>query len=71
MHVFLSAMAVLWLFPVAYALLSSFRDYHYTQEHGYLSFGGFTLHNYSEAWERAEFTGKFLNTAYVVCPLCC
>ncbi len=68
MHVFLSAMAVLWLFPVAYALLSSFRDYHYTQEHGYLSFGGFTLHNYSEAWERAEFTGKFLNTAYVVVP---
>ena len=68
MHVFLTSMAVLWLFPVAYALISSFRDYHYTQKHGYLSFGGFTTKNYSQAWERADFTGKFINTLYVVVP---
>jgi multiple sugar transport system permease protein len=68
MHVFLSVMALLWLFPVFYALVSSFRDYHYTQEHGYLSLGGFTIHNYTEAWERADFTGKFINTLYVVVP---
>jgi multiple sugar transport system permease protein len=68
MHVFLSVMAIIWLFPVAYALISSFRDYHYTQAHGYLSFGGFTLNNYATAWERADFTQKFLNTAYVVVP---
>ncbi len=68
MHAFLSVMALVWLFPVAYALLSSFRDYHYTQAHGYLSFGGFTTKNYSDAWERADFTGKFLNTLYVTVP---
>ncbi len=42
LHAFLSVVAVLWLFPIGYALLSSFRTYAYTQEHGYLSFGGFT-----------------------------
>jgi multiple sugar transport system permease protein len=68
MHVFLTVMALLWLFPIAYAVLNSFRDYAYTQKHGYLSFGGFTLGNYSDAWERADFTGKFLNTFYITVP---
>jgi multiple sugar transport system permease protein len=68
MHVFLSVMAIVWLFPVVYAVITSFRDYHYTQEHGYLSFGGFTTRNYTDAWERADFTGKFINTLYVTVP---
>jgi multiple sugar transport system permease protein len=68
LHVFLIGLSLIWLFPLAYALLSSFRDYHYTQAHGYLSFGGYTFGNYTEAWERAGFTGKFLNTLYIVVP---
>jgi len=68
MHVFLSVIAILWLFPIGYALLSSFRTYAYTQEHGYLSFGGFTFANYKDAWERAGFTQHFINTAYVTIP---
>jgi multiple sugar transport system permease protein len=68
MHVFLTFMALAWLFPIVYAVLNSFRDYHYTQEHGYLSLGGFTLGNYKDAWERAGFTGKFLNTFYITAP---
>jgi multiple sugar transport system permease protein len=68
LHGFLTVMALLWLFPIAYAVLNSFRDYHYTQEHGYLSFGGFTLSNYQDAWERAGFTGKFINTLYITVP---
>jgi multiple sugar transport system permease protein len=68
LHAFLTIMSLIWLFPLLYALLSSFRDYHYTQDHGYLSFGGYTLENYKEAWERAGFTGKFLNTIYIVVP---
>jgi multiple sugar transport system permease protein len=68
MHVFLASMSLIWLFPIAYAMLNSFRDYHYTQQHGYLSFGGFTLANYKDAWERAAFTGKFLNTIYITVP---
>jgi multiple sugar transport system permease protein len=68
MHVFLSVIAVLWLFPIGYALLSSVRTYAYTQEHGYLSFGGFTLDNYKDAWQRADFTSHFVNTVYITVP---
>jgi multiple sugar transport system permease protein len=68
MHAFLIVTSLIWLFPIAYAIISSFRNYHYTQVHGYLSFGGFTLANYKDAWERAGFTGKFLNTFEITVP---
>jgi len=68
LHGFLLVMALLWLFPILWAVLNSFRDYSYTQKNGYLSFGGFTLDNYATAWERAGFTEKFLNSVYVTVP---
>jgi multiple sugar transport system permease protein len=68
LHGFLIVTALLWLFPILYALLSSFRTYAYTQEHGYLSFGGFTFDNYTDAWEQAGFTQHFINTLYITVP---
>ncbi len=68
LHGFLIVTALLWLFPIGYALLSSFRTYAYTQEHGYLSFGGFTFSNYTDAWEQANFTQHFINTLYITVP---
>ena len=68
LHGFLIVTALLWLFPIGYALLSSFRTYAYTQAHGYLSFGGFTFSNYTNAWERADFTQHFINTIYITVP---
>jgi multiple sugar transport system permease protein len=68
LHGFLIITALLWLFPIAYALLSSFRTYAYTQEHGYLSFGGFTFSNYTNAWDQADFTQHFINTIYITVP---
>ena len=68
LHVFLTVMAVLWLFPILWAIINSFRSYEYTQTNGYFSFGGFTLDNYSTAWERADFTKHFLNSIYVTVP---
>ena len=35
--IFLTITAIVWLFPVLYALLNSFRDYAYTAIHGYVS----------------------------------
>ena len=35
--------ALLWLFPLFWSVLSSLRDYNYTSEHGYISLGGWTL----------------------------
>ncbi len=68
MHTFLIIISILWLFPILYAVLSSVRTYAYTQQHGYLSFGGWTFKNYTDAWEQADFTQHFINTAYITIP---
>jgi multiple sugar transport system permease protein len=60
--------ALLWLFPLAWALFNSFRDYSYTATYGYASFGGFTLANYANAWERGNFTQHFLNSVAITVP---
>jgi multiple sugar transport system permease protein len=67
-QIFLAVVAVLWIFPVGYALINSFRDYAYTSTHGYLSFGGFTLKNYRDAWEQANFSHTMLNSAIITIP---
>jgi multiple sugar transport system permease protein len=69
LQVFLIVMAVGWLFPLLWAVFNSFRDYAYTQAHGYASLGGFTLHNYAEAWRRGEFTKHFINSLIIVIPV--
>lgn len=68
LHVFLAFMALAWLFPVAWAVLNSFRDYAYTSQHGYVSLGGWTLKNYTDAWEQGDFTKHFLNSVYITVP---
>lgn len=68
LHAFLLITALMWLFPLAWALFNSFRDYAYTATNGYASFGGFTLKNYADAWERGNFTQTFLNSVYVTVP---
>ncbi len=47
LYVTLVVVALVWLFPVVWAVYNSFRDYGYTALNGYVSFGGFTLDNYS------------------------
>lgn len=68
LQVFLIVTALAWLFPLAWALFNSFRDYAYTATHGYASFGGFTLRNYADAWERGDFTRTFLNSVIITVP---
>jgi multiple sugar transport system permease protein len=68
LHLFLIAMALAWLFPIAYALMNSFRNYAYTSKNGYLSWGGFTLDNYRNAWDQADFGRHFINTAEITIP---
>jgi multiple sugar transport system permease protein len=65
---FLIIVSLLWLFPLFWSVLSSLRDYQYTQTNGYISFGGWTLQNYVNAWERGNFTQHFLNSVYVTVP---
>jgi multiple sugar transport system permease protein len=67
-QVFLAVVALVWIFPVAYALLGSFRDYAYTAKHGYMSFGGFTFDNYKNAWQQANFSHTMLNSGIITVP---
>jgi len=68
LHVFLAVIALSWLFPLLWALLNSFRDYAYTAVHGYVSFGGFTLANYVNAWNQGNFGLHFWNSAVITVP---
>jgi multiple sugar transport system permease protein len=68
LHVFLWFVALSWLFPLGWAVLNSFRDYAYTAINGYVSFGGFTLQNYANAWNQGDFGLHFWNSAVITVP---
>lgn len=61
-------LALAWLFPLLWAVLSSFRDYGYTQQHSYFSFGGWTLTNYQRVWEDAGLGHYFVNSLIITVP---
>src|SRR6476620_3484705 len=68
MPVVLTLISLIWLFPLLLALVNSFRDYAYTAKNGYMSWGGFTLDNYKNAWEQADFGLHFWNSAIITVP---
>ena len=68
LQVFLIVMAVGWIFPIAWAVYNSLRDYNFTSTHGYFSFGGFTLKNYVNAWAEGDFGRTFYNSAVITVP---
>ncbi len=68
LQVFLVVVSLVWLFPVLWAVLNSFRDYAFTAQNGYVSFGGFTLQNYVNAWQQADFGQTLLNSAIITVP---
>ena len=68
LHVSLAVVALVWLFPLVWALINSFRDYAYTAAHGYVSLGGFTLRNYVNAWEQGDFGLHFWNSVVITVP---
>ncbi|EID76264.1 MULTISPECIES: carbohydrate ABC transporter permease [Rhodococcus] len=67
-YLLLTALALLWIFPLLWALYNSFRDYDYVLTHGYLSVGGFTLSNYTESWEVGGIPHYFLNSMLITIP---
>jgi multiple sugar transport system permease protein len=69
LHVFLLALAIVWLFPLAWAVYTSFRPYSDTASRGYVSLpGALTLDNYAAAWRDGELLGHFINTVLIVAP---
>ena len=69
LHAFLLTIALIWLFPLIWAVYTSFRPYSDTAENGYVSFtGNLSLVNYENAWARADIPHYFLNTVIIVAP---
>ena len=55
LHVFLIAISLLWLFPLAWAIYTSLRPFSDTSTHGYFSLPGeMNLDNYFTAWNQGE-----------------
>ncbi len=69
LHLFLFTMALVWLFPLLYALYTSLRPYADTARLGYVSIGGsYNVDNYVKAFTDGHLTSYFLNTLIVVVP---
>jgi multiple sugar transport system permease protein len=66
--VIMAVLALVWLFPLVWALINSFPDYDYTQANGYLSFAGWTTTNSEEAWSRGNFGLHMKNSLLVTVP---
>jgi len=66
--VVMAVLALLWLFPLIWAVLNSFRSYAYTQRNGYFSFGGWTFDNYQNVWENADLGKYFVNSLIITVP---
>lgn len=70
LHVFLIAMALLWLVPIGTALYNSFRFFEAdTQPNGVFAWPErLTLQNYRDAWSHGGMRHTLFNTAVIVLP---
>jgi multiple sugar transport system permease protein len=69
LHAFLIVSSLVWLFPLAWAVYTSFRSYTDTARNGYVSIASsLTLENYANAWARGQIPMFFLNTIVILVP---
>jgi multiple sugar transport system permease protein len=69
LYVFLTFMAITWLFPLLWAVFASLRPYKDTLANGYISLPSvLNLDNYARAWSQGEFAKFYLNSLIVAVP---
>ncbi len=69
LHGFLLAISLVWLFPLLWAVYTSFRPFSDTAQNGYVSIARtLTLDNYVNAWNDSELVRYFFNTVIIVVP---
>ena len=68
LHAFLIVIALIWLFPLLWRSTTRSATTTTPPKHGYLSFGGFTFDNYTDAWEQGDFAQYFLNSLIITVP---
>ena len=68
-HIFLVAMAVMWLIPLGWALYTALLPVASTNEHGYFSVAGdFNFDNFVQAWTQGGFATYFWNSVIITVP---
>jgi multiple sugar transport system permease protein len=69
LHAFLIVTAIVWLFPILWAVYTSFRPYADTATNGYVSLpASLTLDNYVNAFNQGQLPRFFLNTIVILVP---
>ena len=69
LHVFLMAMALIWLMPLAWAVYTAFRTFADTTLNGYVSLpSSLTLQNFSDAWTQGDLLRNYMQTLAIVIP---
>ncbi len=69
LYLFLTFMAVTWLFPLMWAVFTSLRPLSDTTQHGYVSLPStLNLNNFVNAWNDGNFPQFYLNTLIVTVP---
>jgi len=68
-HIFLLAMAVMWLIPLLWALYTALRPFADTNKYGYFSIAGhYSLDNFVTAWNQAGMGKYLVNSAIITIP---
>lgn len=66
---FLAATALVWMFPLLWAIYTSLRPYSETAKYGYVSIGGaYNFDNFATAWTNAELPKYYWNSAIITIP---
>ncbi len=69
LHVFLSAMVALWMFPLFWAVYASLRPVGETITNGFVSWPKtLNFNNYTNFWTQADLPYFYLNTLVIVVP---
>jgi multiple sugar transport system permease protein len=69
LYVFLTVLALVWLFPILWTLLQALRPYGDTISDGYVSWPKhLSLDNFVAAWQQGELGGYFINTIIIAVP---
>ena len=69
LYVFLTGLAVVWLFPLAWGIYTALRPFSDTQRNGYISLPStLNFDNFLNAWSQGEFQLHYFSTLIVTIP---
>ncbi|MDQ1718478.1 MAG: multiple sugar transport system permease protein [Pseudonocardiales bacterium] len=68
-HIFLITMAIVWLTPLVWTVLTALRPKSAVDKHGYFSLkGAYNFDNFSKAWRQAGLQKYFINSLIITVP---